>query len=228
MGMPTTPSARAAAPAITPERLRHVRWLAGGTGSGKSTVAAALARQFDLDVYSGDRAEHHWLDRCSPDRQPRFAALRGQRPGSVWRGRSPEQVFEAMASRYGETIGFLVEDLLSRPAGRIVIADYFGVQPRDLAPLLAWPGQAVFLVPTAEFRRTALTQRYADSDRARATWGDFDPAALLEARLARDALWDAEVAEQASALGLPVVTVDGSRPVAQLAADLAERFGLAG
>ena len=131
-----------------------------------------------------------------------------------------------MAGRYGETIGFLVEDLLQRPADRIVIVDYFGVQPRDLVSLLAWPEQAAFLVPTGEFRRDRLTQRYADPDRARANWGDLDPAAVLEARLARDALWDTEVSGQASALGLPLVTVDGSRPIAELASDLAERFRL--
>jgi hypothetical protein len=224
--MPATQPAYAATPAISPDQLRHVRWLAGGTGSGKTTAAAALARRFDLDVYSGDRAEHDWLDRCSPERQPRFAALRGQRPGEIWRGRSPEQVFEAMASRYGETIRFLVEDLLERPAGRIVVVDYFGVQPRDLAPLLAWPGQAVFLIPAAQFRRAALTQRYADPDRARANWADLDPAAVLEARLARDALWDAEVSGQASALGLPLLTVDGSRPLTEITAELAGSFRL--
>jgi hypothetical protein len=71
----------------------------------------------------------------------------------MWRGRSPEQVFEAMASRHGETIGFLVEDFLQRPPGRIVIVDYFGVQPRDLVPLLASADQAAFLVPTGQFRR---------------------------------------------------------------------------
>ena len=59
-------SARAALAA----QLRHVRWLAGGTGSGKTTAAAVLARRFDLDVYAGDRAEHDWLGRCSPQRHP--------------------------------------------------------------------------------------------------------------------------------------------------------------
>jgi hypothetical protein len=34
------------------------------------------------------------------------------------------------------------------------------------------------------------------------------------------------VTDQARALGLPLLTVDGRRPAAQLAGDLAERFGL--
>lgn len=156
-----------AAPPSPPEQLDHVRWIAGDTGSGKTTVAEILAGRFDLDRYDGDRAERDWVSRCSHQRHPHLAALCSQQPGDVWRDRSPEQVFEAMAGRHGETVGFLIEDLLARPAGRTVLVDYFGVLPQDLAPLLRWPEQAVFLVPTAQFRRDALTGRYADTQRAR-------------------------------------------------------------
>lgn len=224
--MPPPFTASGASPSPTPERLRHVRWLAGGTGSGKTTAAAILARRFDLDVCSGDRAEHDWLTRCTPERHPHLAVLRHQSPGDKWRDPSPEQVFEAMPSRHGETVEFLVEDLLARPTRRTVLVDYFGVLPRDLAPLLSWPGQAAFLIPTPQFRRIALSQRYADPDRARANWGDLDPAEMLEARLARDTLWDAEVTQQAQELGLPLLTIDGSRPTNQIVDDLAERFRL--
>lgn len=207
-------------------RLQHVRWIAGGTGSGKSTAAAGLAHRFGLDVYSGDRAEHDWLTRCSPQHHPHLAALRRQRPGDNWRHRSAEPAYEAMGSRHGETIGFLIEDLLARPADRIVLVDYFGVLPRDLAPLLDRPTQAVFLIPTAAFRRTVLGRRYADLDRARANWGDLDPAAALKIRLGRDALWDVEVTGQAIALGLSLLHIDGSRTPEALVDQLAEHFEL--
>jgi hypothetical protein len=42
-------------------RLAHVRWIAGGTGAGKSTVARILAARADAVVYDRDRAEHDWL-----------------------------------------------------------------------------------------------------------------------------------------------------------------------
>ncbi len=131
-----------------------------------------------------------------------------------------------MAGRHGETVGFLVEDLRVRPAGRPVLVDYFGVLPRDLAPLLRSPTHAAFLVPTPEFRRTVLGHRYADHDQARANWGDLDPAQVLEKRLERDALWDAEVTAQAVALGLPLIVIDGSRTPESITDELAARFQL--
>jgi hypothetical protein len=130
------------------------------------------------------------------------------------------------AGRYGETVDLLVEDLLAWPSDRVVIVDYFGVLPRDLAPLLSWPGQAVFLVPAPDFRRSALTRRYSDPERARANWGDLDLAEVLKTRLARDALWDEEVTLQADALGLPRFTIDGDRPPMALLDDLTRSFGL--
>ena len=131
-----------------------------------------------------------------------------------------------MPGRYGETIEFLIEDLSARPSDQIVLVDYFGVLPRDLAPLLSWPAQAAFLLPTPDFRRNVLTRRYTDPDRARANWGDLDPAKALKSRLERDALWDAEVTRQADALGLPLLTLDGNRLPEDLADDLTDRFDL--
>ncbi len=206
-------------------RLTHVRWIAGGTGAGKTTLTRILARRYDLAIYAGDIAEHDWVARFTPDRHPHaFASLRLSREQRA--GQSARQRFDRMASRHGETIEFVVEDLLAMPADRPILADWFGNTPRDLAPLLSWPEQAVFLLPTPEFRRRALGTRFADTDRARATWGDGDHARAFANRLARDDLWDAELRRQATEMGLPVIVVDGSWTEDALADDLADRFRL--
>ncbi|MFB7471628.1 hypothetical protein [Kitasatospora sp. NPDC056184] len=208
------------------DRLAHVRWIAGGTAAGKSTLAGLLAGRHGAAVLDGDRAEHRWLDRCSAEHHPHLAALRDRPPGVRWRDRDVRQVFRAMPSLHGEMTGFLVDDLLALPADRPVLVDYFGILPRDLAPLLRHPGQAVFLLPTPAFRAAALAARYADPARARATWGDRDPRTALAERLARDALWDDEVRRQAPLHTAAVLTVDGTTPAADLADHLATRFGL--
>ncbi|MER7751977.1 hypothetical protein [Kitasatospora sp. NPDC097643] len=208
------------------DRLAHVRWIAGGTGAGKSTLTRLLADRYGAAVYRGDRAEHGWLERCTPARHPHFTALRDLPPGGMWRDRTPRQVFRAMPGLHGEAVGFLIEDLLALPGDRLVLVDYFGILPRHLAPLLRRTDQAVLLLPTPEFRRRALTTRYADAARARATWGTEDRADVLAKRLARDALWDEEVRRQARLHGLDGIVIDGTTPALELADRLATRFGL--
>ncbi|MEV0081871.1 hypothetical protein [Saccharopolyspora sp. NPDC050642] len=212
-------------PAGLAHRLGHVRWIAGGTGAGKSTITRFLADRFGLAVYDGDRAEHDWVTRCTPDRHPYLhATLRLTREQRSLL--APEDGFNGMASLHGETIGFLVEDLLAMPTDRPVLVDYFGATPRDLAPLLTWQEQAVFLLPTPEFRHRVLSVRFADPGRARANWGDSDHARAFANRLARDELWDAELRRQAAEADLPVLAVDGTRDATDLADELAQRFRL--
>ncbi|MFC5181259.1 ATP-binding protein [Actinomadura harenae] len=203
-----------------------MRWIAGGTGAGKSTLARILADQYDVAVYDGDRAEHGWLARCTPQRHPRLAAMRGAPPGEMWRGRTSRQLFQTMASLHGETVGFIADDLLAMPSDRVIVVDYFGILPGHLGPLLRQRDQAVFLLPTPRFRREALAARYADPVRARANWGSNDLESTLAKRLGRDALWDEEVRRQADDHGLDVVTIDGGAPVADLAGQVAARFAL--
>lgn len=142
-------------------------------------------------------------------------------------GRTAEEVFESMPSRHGETFPFVLDELRALAGSGTVLADDFRTRPAEVAPLLAWPEQCVFLLPTDEFRRSGLAARYADPARARANWGTGDHRQALETRLARDRLWDREIRAEAADLGLPVIDIDGSITPDAIADDLAARFRLA-
>lgn len=75
----------------------------------------------------------------------------------------------------------------------------------------------MFLIPTPALRRAALTARYTDPARARANRVVEDPSRVLEARLRRDALWDAEVVAQAERHRLPIIRVREGTIAAELA-----------
>jgi hypothetical protein len=209
-------------------RLRHVRWIAGGTGAGKSSVSRALADRYDVLIYDGDRAERDYAPRCSPRDQPRLWELVHAPPRRTWNGRTAQETFESMPSLHRETFGFVVDDLLALPTRRTILVDDFRTLPRDIAPLLTWREQAAFLLPTAQFRRDVLGSRFADPVRARANWGDGDHDEAFALRLARDEFWDTEVRRQALEMDLPIVAVDGTRDTDNLADDLANRFRLTG
>ena len=91
-------------------RLTHVRWIAGGTGAGKSTLTRILAERYDVAVYIGDLAERGWVSRFTPDRHPH--AWANMRLSTEQRAMlSPEERLSGMESLHGETIGLLVEEI---------------------------------------------------------------------------------------------------------------------
>ena len=45
--------------ATLPDRLRHVRFIGGGSGSGKSTIAHRLAQEYALRLHQTEVAQRH-------------------------------------------------------------------------------------------------------------------------------------------------------------------------
>lgn len=209
-----------------PSDFSHVRWICGGTGAGKSTVSHLLVERYGLAVYDGDTAGVSKYQDVDERRRPYMAALARMTREEASTGRTAEEVFEQMPSRHGETFPFVRDDLLAMTGQGTVLVDDFSIRPFEIAPLLTWPEQAVFLLPTPEFRRLALTERYSDLDRARANWGNVDIKKALENRLARDHYWDEETRTLAAEHGLPVIDIDGTTPPDDIADDLAARFRL--
>ena len=117
----------------------------------------------------------------------------------------------------------MVEDLLDLPDETPVLAEGFVLLPRLVAPLLADQHQAVWLLPTPEFRLVAFDHRGS-------TWTipskTSDPDKALASLLARDELFTNEVRRQAAALDLLAVEVDGGRSIDELVQQVAELLRL--
>jgi hypothetical protein len=140
-------------------RLRHVYWIGGGSGAGKSTIGRRLAARAGLRLYSTDdvMADHgRRITRADGPFLSEFAAMGMD---ERWVSRSPETMLETFHWFRGEGFGLIVEDLLRLPRERGVIAEGFRLLPRLVRPLLAESGHAVWLLPTPGFRRAAFGRR---------------------------------------------------------------------
>ncbi|MEO1362675.1 MAG: hypothetical protein AAFU86_02750 [Pseudomonadota bacterium] len=142
-----------------PAVLSHVRWIGGGSGAAKSTVARTLADAKGAVLYDTDAVMRDHADRCPRDQCPKLASFIDMTMDERWVRRTPEQMLEMFHWFAGEGFDLIVEDLLALPRDRLVIAEGFRLLPRLVAPLLGDTRHALWLLPTPAFRRRAFDAR---------------------------------------------------------------------
>lgn len=189
------------------ERLRHVRWIGGGSGGGKSTVARRVADACGWRLYATDDVMSEHAKRCTERDSPLLSAFQAMDMDERWVLRSPEVMLETFHWFRGEGFGLIVEDLLRLPGTTGVVVEGFRLLPRLVHPLLTAPRHAVWLLPTPGFRRVAFERRGSLWDIAGRTG---DPETALRNLLRRDEAFTERIGAEVRELGLPAVTVDGT------------------
>ena len=117
--MRTEPGPDASDAADLRDRLRHVYWIGGGSGAGKSTIARRLAARHDLDVYATDDVMADHGRRIVPGEAPFLAEFAAMDMDQRWVHRSPPTMLETFHWYRGEGFGLIVEDLLRGRPGRV-------------------------------------------------------------------------------------------------------------
>jgi 2-phosphoglycerate kinase len=205
------------------DRLRHVRWIGGGSGAGKSTVASKLADDHGLRVYASDTTIGDHARRSNAAEHPLLHDFLAMDMDERWVNRSPSVMLETFHGFHGEAFELIIEDLLGLPDSPPILAEGFRLLPRLVAPLLSWPNQAVWLVPAPEFRRAAFHARGFTWEIPQKT---SDPERALANLLERDRLFTSQVAREAAELRLAVIEVDLDRSVDQLTRFVADALGM--
>jgi len=202
--------------------MQHARWIGGGSGAGKSTVARKLAADHGLRLYHTEPFSRY-VGRADAGATPLLQEFMAMDMDERWVNRSPAVMLETFHGFQGEGFDLVLEDLRALPPDPPFLAEGFSLLPRLVAPLLSGPQQAVWLLPTPEFRRAALESRGS-------TWTipnkTSDPQRALANLLARDQLFTEQLRAQARAAGLQTVDVDGSLDVAESVARVGEALGL--
>jgi 2-phosphoglycerate kinase len=204
-------------------RLRHVYWIGGGSGAGKSTIARRLAARHGLRLYSTDDAMADHAGRCPPEACPLLAEFKGMSMDERWADRSPQTMLETFHWFQGEGFGLIVEDLLEIPPDQGVIVEGFRLLPRLVRPLLDRPSQGVWLIPTPEFRLAAFESRGSLWSIAGKT---SRPERALSNLLERDRLFTVLLQDMAEQAGAPVIEVDRALTEEVLERRVETQFGL--
>ncbi|WP_432118739.1 hypothetical protein [Streptomyces sp. bgisy032] len=204
--------------------MRHVHWIGGGSGAGKSTIARRLAWRHGWRVYATDDVMADHARRTTARDAPLLHAFLAMDMDERWVNRSPEEMLETFPWFHGEAFGLIVEDLLRMPSEPPVVVEGFRLLPRLVEPLLPDRRHAVWLLPTPGFRQAAFRSRAGHEARFTARTGDPERA---ERNLAvRDDLFTGRLREETARLGLPAVAVDRTMTEDWLAQCVSEVFGL--
>ena len=204
-------------------RLRHVYWIGGGSGAGKSVIARRVAASYGLSLYATDDLMRDHASRRTPSDCPFLSEFVAMDMDERWVNRSPEVMLETFHWFRGEGFGLIVEDLLRVPTEPGVIVEGFRLLPRLVKPLLAVPGHAVWLLPTPGFRRAAFESRGSLWEIAGKTG---DPGRALRKLLERDRMFTERLKEETERLDLPAIEVDTTMTEGDLDERVTATFGL--
>jgi hypothetical protein len=190
------------------DRLRHVYWIGGGSGAGKSTVARRIAAKHGHRIYSTDKAMAEHGARASPGQSPLLQRFVGMDMDERWVNRSPQAMLETFQWFRGEGFDLIVDDLLDLPSDPPVIAEGFRLLPALVKPLLTANGRAVWLLPTPEFRRAAFDSRRPSGPPWTFVNQTSNPERALANLLERDRMFTDQIRDEACRLRLRVIQID--------------------
>ncbi|WP_344591785.1 AAA family ATPase [Streptomyces violaceusniger] len=205
-------------------RLRHVFWIGGGSGAGKSTIARRLADRYGWRLYATDDVMREHAGRATPEEAPLLHRFMAMDMDERWVNRSPEVMLETFHWFRGEGFGLIVEDLLRlRPEPRVIV-EGFRLLPHLVKPLLDAPQRAVWLLPTPDFRRAAFRSRAVPGEGF--VWRTSDPARAGRNLAERDRMFTTRIEEEAERLRLHTIEVDTTMTEDDLTERVARAFRL--
>ena len=201
--------------------LDHVRWVGGGSGAGKTTVARSIAERFGLEFYSTDSTLSVHSERLGPTEAPLLKQFRQMSLDERWVQRDPTTMYATFPWFHGEGFELLVEDLHSMPTNRPLLVEGFRLIPHLVRPLVSDPKHAAWLVPTPEFRLATFSQRQGFD----AFWErTSDPEQALSNLLERDRIFTDEIALDARQHQFKVIRVDSTQTVDDVVIELVSLF----
>lgn len=201
-----------------------VYWIGGSPCAGKTTVAALLRQEHELEVYHLDRHIESYLDRAQTDQHPHLNYYKkvGLKGFLVL---APEEQLRRVLGMCMECLPFVLEDIEAFSADSLVLVEGSLLRPVDIVRL-APEHQAFWLVPTEKFLLQAYPRRGTwVQEVLRSQFPEDKRLDIFDNWMRRDMLHAHWTAEQALEVGIPVLWVDGTQSLQAIAAHIETQFG---
>jgi hypothetical protein len=185
--------------------LRHVLWIGGPPGAGKTAVATRIARRHGLRWYGADTRTWQHRDRALRAGNAAARCWEAMSAEERWVTSTPVEMFEM--SLHVERGPMVLDDLGALPESPLVLAEGSPLPAQAVSSGIADHSRAVWLIPTRDVQRALLAARGVPPG----------PTALY--LLLRDT-----IEREASEHGAPTLIVDGSRDVEATLATVEQLF----
>ncbi|MBP6016095.1 MAG: hypothetical protein KA586_05190 [Candidatus Promineofilum sp.] len=197
---------------------RHLLWLIGGSGSGKSTVSRAVAARAGIAVYDMDEAFFGRYT-INPQRHPATTAWFSAEDPLGWMLAQPWPEFDALyRAANAETLDLLAADLSGQPDAPLII-DGGITHPSVLVG--AVPAECVICLERDEMSRAREWETAASRAEMKAAVLALPDGATMWSRfLAYDRRMTATIGRESRERGIRVVAWDEATGVERLAASI--------
>lgn len=199
--------------------LTHILWIGGATDTGKSTIARQLGETYALPVYHYDEYDlTHHQELAQTD--PKIEAYLQASLEENWVQQTPETLRERTLNSFNYRFPLVVRDLEALRAEKWIIAEGFGFTPELIMPYLADKQQAIWLIPSLEFKIAAVERRNKPSFRFKTS----DPDRAKSNLVNRDLLLAQYYEEETAKYDGRCVVVDETKSIEDMVALVKSHF----
>ena len=197
--------------------LAQILWIGGATDAGKTTVAQMLGQRLNCKTYHYDHHSHGYLEKKA-ENDDRYRNFLDASNDARWVQPTVATLFDFTIDSFHSSFPLVLNDLHKISTEQIVIAEGFGLLPELVFPHLTHRSQAIWLIPTDEFKWASMRRRNKPSFKDDTS----DPAKATQNLFDRDMMIAEEVKKQTAAQDLQLHVVDGTHTAKEVA-DLVEK-----
>lgn len=189
----------------------EVYYIGGSPCSGKSTIAELIVAKHDFTYYKLDDFIFPYMQQAADSGKPISTAQLSMDFEQMWM-RDPKLQAQEEFAIYAELFPYALKDIAALNSEKPIIAEGAGFYPELIEKQGIPANRYLCIVPTERFQRENYAKREWIGEHLK---GCSKPSTAFDNWMCRDALFAAEVLNQAKRFGYASISVDGKSTIAE-------------